>query len=172
MKPFSLIFSLDVFFFHSVPQIKKIFRLLFSARVTGCCRIFPPKGLRGPNPVFLNGRRPGYILDESPAHHRTLTDGSGCLHKVPTAHQEQLWGSVSCSRILRHVAQSCPGELGFKPATFWSPVNQLYPLSYSRPKKIFSWKMCLFSLGSRDGQQRWKRVNFSSDDIRMKCLKI
>ena len=30
-------------------------------------------------------------------------------HKVPTAHQEQLWGSVSCSRILRHVVQSCPG---------------------------------------------------------------
>ena len=23
---------------------------------------------------------------------------------VPTAHQEQFWGSVSCSRILRHVA--------------------------------------------------------------------
>ena len=82
---------------------------------------FSPKGLQGllgPNPVFLNGRRPGYILDESPAHRRTLTDGSGCLHKVPTAHQEQLWGSLSCSRILRHVAQSCPGEPGFKPATF------------------------------------------------------
>ena len=29
-------------------------------------------------------------------------------HRVPTAHQEQFWGSVSCSRILRHVAQSHP----------------------------------------------------------------
>ena len=29
-------------------------------------------------------------------------------HKVPTAHQGQFWGSVSCSRILQHVAQFCP----------------------------------------------------------------
>ena len=58
-----------------------------------------------PHPVFFFFIlcRPGYILDESPAHCRTLTDGSGCLHKVPTAHQEQL--SVSCSRIL-HTALS------------------------------------------------------------------
>ena len=38
-------------------------------------------------------------------------------HRVPTAHQEQFWGSVSCSRILWHVAQSSsvpgtPGEPG------------------------------------------------------------
>ena len=29
-------------------------------------------------------------------------------HKVPTAHEKQFWGSVSCSRILWHVAQFCP----------------------------------------------------------------
>ena len=27
---------------------------------------------------------------------------NGLPHKVPTAHQEQFWGSVSCSRILPH----------------------------------------------------------------------
>ena len=27
---------------------------------------------------FSHGRRPGYTLNESPAHCRTLTDGSGC----------------------------------------------------------------------------------------------
>ena len=27
-----------------------------------------------------------------------------------------IWGSVSCSRTLRHAAQPSPGELGFKPA--------------------------------------------------------
>ena len=109
-----------------------LFSFCFSLRVAGCCRLFPPKGLRGllgPNPVFLDGRRPGYILDESPAHRRTLTDGSGCLHKVPTAHQEKLWGSVSCSRILWHVAQSRPGEPGFEPAiTSWPALpTELQP---------------------------------------------
>lgn len=34
------------------------------------------------------------------------------LHKVPTAPQEQFWGSVSFSRIL------AGGSRGFKPATF------------------------------------------------------
>ena len=30
---------------------------------------------------------------------------------MASVHQEQLWGSVSCSRILRYVAQFCPGDL-------------------------------------------------------------
>ena len=37
------------------------------------------------------------------------------------------------SRILRHVAQSQPRELGFEPAIFWSLINQLNLVSYSRP---------------------------------------
>ena len=44
-------------------------------------------------------------------------------HKVPTAHQEQFWGSVSCSRILRHVAQSHPrgsGDSNQWPSDHWS----------------------------------------------------
>ena len=92
-------------------------------------RFFP---LRAKSSFLLYGRRPGYILDESPAHRRTLTDGSGCLHKVPTCTSGATLGfsillkdTSACSSVL-------PGELGFKPAIFWSPVNQLYPLSYSR----------------------------------------
>ena len=27
---------------------------------------------------FTHGQRPGYTLDELPAHCRTITDGSGC----------------------------------------------------------------------------------------------
>ena len=44
-------------------------------------------------------------------------------HRVPTAHQEQFWGSVSCSRILRHVAQSHPRGAGVsnqQPSDHWS----------------------------------------------------
>ena len=51
---------------------------------------------------WLYGRRPGYSLDESPAHRRALTDGSGC-HKGANCTSGAIWGSVSCSRILRHV---------------------------------------------------------------------
>ena len=68
------------------------------------------RGLLGPNPV-LDGCRPGYSLDESPAHRRALTDGSGC-HEGANCASGAIWGSVSCSRILRHVAQSRPGEPG------------------------------------------------------------
>ena len=48
--------------------------------------------------------------------------------KVPTAHQKQFWGSVSCSRILWHVAQFHPRGAGIR-----SLDELLYPLSYSRP---------------------------------------
>ena len=37
-----------------------------------------------------------------------------------------------------HVAQFCPGEPGFKPATFQSLVHQHYPLSYSQPHFFFN----------------------------------
>ena len=63
------------------------------------------RGLLGPNPV-LDGRRPGYSLDESPAHRR-----HGC-HEGANCASGAIWGLVSCSRILRHVAQSHPGEPG------------------------------------------------------------
>ena len=44
-----------------------------------------------------------------------------------------IWGSVSCSRILRHVAQSRPGEPGIWTGDLLVTSPQLYPLSYSRP---------------------------------------
>ena len=50
-------------------------------------------------------------------------------------HWWAMWDSVSHSKTLRHVAQPCP-EQGFKPATFRSLVNLLYPLSYSRPDSV------------------------------------
>ena len=53
-------------------------------------------------------------------------------HKLPTAHQEQFWGSVSCSRILWHVAQFHPGGAGIqtsdltKQMSFLNKQNPLY----------------------------------------------
>ena len=77
-----------------------IFFSAFSVRVAGMLPLYRPffkgvVGLLGPNPVTW------WAKAELPAHHRTLTDGRDW---APTAHQEQIWGSVSCSRILRHVA--------------------------------------------------------------------
>ena len=69
---------------------------------------FPPKGLRGllgPNPVHTMG-----IGQGTPWMSCQLIAGPLLM---ASAHQEQLWGSVSCSRILRHVAQFRPGEPGF-----------------------------------------------------------
>ena len=59
---------------------------------------------------------------------------ANCRSNSP-AHQEQFWGSVSCSRILRHAAQFRPGEPGFEPVTFWSVVHQLYSLSFWEKKQ-------------------------------------
>ena len=53
--------------------------------------------------------------------------------EVPIAHQEQFGGSVTCSRILLHVAQSWPGEPGIWTSDLLVTSPQLYPLSYSRP---------------------------------------
>ena len=93
------------------------------------------RGLLGPNPVtrWVKARvHPGWVASSSqdPYWWQRLP------HRVPTAHQEQFWGTVSCSRTLQHVAQFCPGELGFESATFQSLVHQLYPLRYSRPSII------------------------------------
>ena len=88
-----------------------VFFLAFSVRVAGCCRFLSPWGvatLTGAKSSFTHGLRPGYTLNESPAHCRTLT----LLMAVAATHQEQFWGSVSRSRILRHVAQSRPRGAG------------------------------------------------------------
>ena len=60
--------------------------ILFSASpgcclLAGCCCFLSPwgvAGLTGAKSSSTHGRRPGYTLNESPAHCRTLTDGSGC----------------------------------------------------------------------------------------------
>ena len=120
----------------------------------------------GLNPVLLDGCRPGHTLDESPAHRGTLTDGSGCLTRCQL-HIRSNFGSVSCSRILRHVVQSYPGELGFKPAIFWSLVNQLYPLSCSCGciyihTNIYVY-ICTYKQSDREKGRH-------TDSIRTKCL--
>ena len=60
--------------------------------------------------------RAGYSLDKSPAYRRALTDEQ---HGVQYLAQEHF--------------DMQPGP-GFEPVTFWSLVNLLYPLSYSRPQ--------------------------------------
>ena len=67
-----------------------------------------------------------------------------------------IWGSVSCSRTFQHAAQLGPAqELVFKPATFRSLADLLYPLSHSRPIfafppdvfiNVFSCSVFLFNL--------------------------
>ena len=51
-------------------------------------------------------------------------------YKVPTTHQEQ-FGVHFFPR--GHFNMQL--NLGFRPVTFWSPDNLLYPLSYSHPKQ-------------------------------------
>ena len=56
-KQFFFSFSVlsDFVFYCSIP-VPFRFLSTFSVRVAGCCRVFPPKGLRvllGPNPVFF-----------------------------------------------------------------------------------------------------------------------
>ena len=89
--------------------------IFFSAYLWGsrrCHRFYPPfsrgGGCHWSQSQLSLWARAGYILDELPAHRRALTDGRQGAHKVPAAHWEQFWGSVSCSRILRHIAQFHP----------------------------------------------------------------
>ena len=66
-------------------------------------------------------------------------------HRVPTAHQEQFWGSVSCSRILRHVAQSHPRGAGVSNQRPSDHLSTSSTHSYSRPlpkkKKKLVWNI-------------------------------
>ena len=52
---------------------------------------------------------------------------------VPTAHQEQFWGSVSCSRILQHAAQLHPrgagiwtSDLPITSSTHWATAAPIF----------------------------------------------
>ena len=92
-------------------------RFLFhsSVRVAGCCRFLSPWGLAGLTGAKSSstGRRSEWVASslQDPYWWQWLP------HRVPTVHQEQFWASVSCSRILRHVAQSRPrgaGEPGIR----------------------------------------------------------
>ena len=89
----------------------------FSVRVAGCCRFFIP--LRGCGAYW--GQIQLYSWAKARVHPEWVASSlqdpywwQWLPHKVPTAHQEQFWGSVSCSRILRHVAQSHPRGAGIR----------------------------------------------------------
>ena len=55
-----------------------------------------------------------------------------------------IWGSVSCSKTLRHAAQ-LSRELGFEPATFRSLADLLYPLSTAVPLNCFTMYLILLN---------------------------
>ena len=120
--------AIQCFPFRSIP-----FSFRLSVRVVGCCRFFPLKGLHDLQIQFTRWAKARVHAGRVASSTQDPYWWQWLPHKVPTAHQEQLWGSVSCSRILQHVAQSRPGEPGFRPAIFRSLVHQLYPLSSSRP---------------------------------------
>ena len=72
------------------------------------------------------------LLEPIPA----LSQGEGRVLPGQVASSSQgphwwaMWGSISCSKTLRHPAQPCP-EPGFELATFWSLVDLLYWLSWA-----------------------------------------
>ena len=95
----------------SEARVKASFNFVFFPLILGGRGMlpFPPRGLwglLGPNPVHTMG-----IGQGTPWMSCQLIAGPLLM---ASAHQEQPWGSVSCSRILQHVAQFCPGEPGFE----------------------------------------------------------
>ena len=54
---------------------------------------------------------------------------------VPTAHQEQFWGSISCSRILRHAAQFCPRGAGIWTSDLPITSRTALPAELQLPQK-------------------------------------
>ena len=93
------------------------------------------------------------LLEQS---HPSLSQGKGRVLPGQVASSSQgphwwaMWGSVSCSKTLRHAAQPCP-EPGFELATFRSLVDLLYPLSYSRPvQKMILIFFCAVAFHVRD----------------------
>ena len=99
---------------------------------------------------------------------RTLTDDSFIVwigqllnwlpHRVSTAHQEQFWGSVTCSRILRHVAQSHPrgtGDSNQQPSDYCSTSSTHW--ATAAPIFLQSW------LGLNEARQMGK-IGEKTDD--------
>ena len=109
------------------------FLFCFSVRVAGCCCVLSPWGVAGltrAKSSCTHGRRPGYTLNESPAHCRNLTDGSSC----PTGCQLHI-RSNSCSRILWHVAQSHPrgaGDSNQQTSDHWSTSSHQQYLVFAK----------------------------------------
>ena len=100
----------------------------------------------------LDGRRPGYSLNESPAP-LSRTDGRGC-HTGAIAHEEQFWGSVSCSRALRHVPQVLPRGAGIQTSDL--PITSPPAL----PQYAF---LLLLSLLKQHGKNEQAVLNRHSD---------
>ena len=98
---------------HSGESTKVLIRCHVMSRVIVCNRVIP----------FSRGRG-GCCWSQS-----QLSLGEGRVHPGQVALTDgnrtsgAIWGSVSCSRALRHAAQFSPGELGFKPATHRSQLQ-------------------------------------------------
>ena len=108
---------------NSAPACTNLIRVPFHFR---CYRFIAPFFFQGG--CGVTGAS-SYLMGEdqsTPWMSRQLIAGPLLMAEVAT--QEQFLGSVSCSRTLQHVAQFRPGEPGFEPVTFQSPVHQLYPL--------------------------------------------
>ena len=103
----------------------------------------------------------------------SLSMGMGIASSSQGPHWWAMWGSVSCSRTLRHAAQPCPVP-GFELATFWSLVDLLYPLSYSCPLNLQSaplikhyWKYAsAFELLATQGNVFESRTAFYAPDLK------
>ena len=112
--------------------------LLDSLWVVVCNRFIPFS--RGQSQLSLGEGRvlPGQVASSSQDPH--WWQRLPC--KVPTAPPGAIWGSVSCSRTLRHAAQLSL-ELEFEPVTFWSVADLLYLPSYSHTWPIIHMQTAL-----------------------------
>ena len=80
----------------------------------------------------------------SNSHIHSYIDAAGCHARCRPAHQEQLWGSVSCPRTLRHADQG-NGTSDLLITRRW-----LYPHDFSLPRSPFRFFLCLAG-GSGNG---------------------
>ena len=107
----SLVYESQGPFYCSVP-FRFLFRFFREGHGDVLSPLFQGGGLLGPNPVTV-GEGQG-----TPWMSRQLIAGpllmAVAATQVPNAHQEQFWGSVSCSRILWHVAQFHPRGAGIR----------------------------------------------------------
>ena len=136
-------------------NLKESFRFLsaFLSGSRGCYRFITPfsRGLRSywGQIQLLHGQKPGHILDESPAHRRSLTDGRGC-------HTGCQPGAILGFSILLKDTSTCssvpPGGAGIR-----TSEPQLYV--EKRPSSQLSYQLFIPFLSERCLQTSWPAVH-------------